>query len=73
MQRISEASTAAVRQAQQVEPSAAGAPGAGELRAANCAAARRYRDAQLAKAGMDRDFDLIRKLDDIVYDACKSG
>ena len=73
MRRIAQAAADAARNGQQAAPAAAGAPSAGAQRAANCEAARQYREAQLAKAGLDRNFDLIRKLDDIVYDACKSG
>ncbi len=54
-------------------PAAPRQPTAGEQRAANCAAARQYRDAQLGQSGLNRNFDQIRRLDDMVYDACKSG
>lgn len=73
MRRVTQAAADAARQRQQAPTAAAGAPSAGAQRAANCVAARQYREVQLAKAGMDRNFELIRKLDDIVYDNCKSG
>ncbi len=36
-----------------------------------CEAAKAHRERTLAAVGLKRTFDLLRKLDDAVYDACK--
>ncbi|RDZ28580.1 DUF4124 domain-containing protein [Lysobacter silvisoli] len=36
-----------------------------------CVSARAKRERALEAAGMDRDYDLVRRLNDAVYDACK--
>jgi hypothetical protein len=38
---------------------------------ARCAEAKRYRDAVYRQAGNHRTYDLIRRMDDYVYEACK--
>lgn len=38
-----------------------------------CDAAKRYRDGVYRQVGNNRTFDLIRQLDDYVYEACKSN
>ena len=38
-----------------------------------CEAAKRYRDGVYRQVGNNRSFDLIRQLDDYVYEACKSN
>ena len=38
---------------------------------ARCDAAKARREAKLKSVGLKRTFDLLRKLDDAVYDACK--
>lgn len=46
-------------------------PSAYDQRRARCQAQKEYRDAVLARVGLNRTFDLLRKLDDQVYEACK--
>lgn len=36
-----------------------------------CASAKRYRDTVLNASGLNRTFELLRSLDDAVYEACK--
>jgi hypothetical protein len=36
-----------------------------------CRTAKARREAKLASVGLKRTFDLLRKLDDAVYEACK--
>lgn len=38
---------------------------------ARCQAQKNYRDATLRQVGLNRTFDLIRQLDEQVYEACK--
>jgi hypothetical protein len=38
----------------------------------SCQAAKDYRDAELKRVGLNRTFDMIRRLDDIVFEACKT-
>jgi len=38
---------------------------------ARCQAQKDYRDATLRQVGLNRTFDLIRQLDEQVYEACK--
>lgn len=38
---------------------------------AGCATAKQYRQAALDAAGINRTHDLLRRLDDAVYEACK--
>lgn len=40
-------------------------------RQAQCQAAKANRDAVLTRIGLKRTYDLLRRLDDQVYDACK--
>ena len=50
----------------------AGQSGAsGDLRRVRCADAKAHRDATLGEVGLGRTFDLLRALDDAVYEACK--
>lgn len=48
-------------------------PSAWEIRQARCQAAKDHREAVLQQVGLNRTYDLLRQLDDQVYEACKSG
>ena len=47
-------------------------PSVAEIRLARCQAAKDHRDDVLRQAGLNRTFDLLRQLDDQVYEACKT-
>ncbi|WP_163838833.1 DUF4124 domain-containing protein [Pseudoxanthomonas sacheonensis] len=51
--------------------SRAGAASPISAAANRCEAAKARREARLAAVGLKRTFDLLRKLDDAVYEACK--
>jgi hypothetical protein len=42
-----------------------------EVRRAQCNAARTHRESVLKSVGLSRTFDLLRQLDESVYEACK--
>ena len=46
-------------------------PGERDQRRANCQQARANREATLTRVGLARTHDLLRQLDDAVYEACK--
>lgn len=48
-------------------------PSAEAIRQARCQAAKDHRDAVLRQVGLNRTFDLLRQLDEQVYEACKAG
>lgn len=48
-----------------------GRPGQERPEVLRCRAARRERDETLQRVGLKRTYDLLRRLDDKVYEACK--
>jgi hypothetical protein len=48
------------------------ASGGRDAQRARCVDAKSHRDATLRVVGLSRDFELLRDLDDAVYEACKT-
>lgn len=65
--RLRRASNAAGRARARTSSGRASLAGTGN----RCDAAKARREAKLKSVGLKRTFDLLRKLDDAVYDACK--